>query len=188
MAFDLLIASDRLILRPIKLQDSEFIFRYRSDSLVNQYQGWIPASMGDVHDFITQKVSSKINLPDTWFQFVIIIKDTNELIGDLGIHFFKSDLFLVELGYTLDKGHQGKGYATEALTETINYLFKELNKRHILACIDPRNEKSIRLIERLGFQKEASSMEGIWYRNDYPDDLVYSLHKADWAENRKKSS
>jgi RimJ/RimL family protein N-acetyltransferase len=187
MTTDLLITSDRLTLRPIRLQDSLFLLRYRSNSLDNQYQGWIPKTIHDVHDFITEKVSAEINVPDTWFQLVIISKENNKLIGDLGIHFLKSDPDQVELGYTLDKDFQGKGFASEAITQTINYLFEVLNKQRILACIDPRHEKSIRLIERLGFQKEAFSEESILVSHEYPDDLVYTIRKDAWAGRKKKS-
>jgi RimJ/RimL family protein N-acetyltransferase len=107
-------------------------------------------------------------------------KDTHELIGDVGIHFLKSDPFVVELGCTLNKYHQGKGYATEALTETISYLFGKLNKRHILASIDPQNEKSIKLVERLGFRKETSSTKSVLANHKWPDDLVYSIRKDGW--------
>jgi len=180
MASDLLITSVRLILRPIILQDAESIFRYRSKAMANRYQGWIPNTIKDVHEFINQKISSQINIPDTWFQLAIITKDSGNLIGDIGIHFLKSGPDQVELGYTLDKNYQGKGYASEAITQTINYLFGELTKVKILASVDPRNEKSIKLLERLGFRKQDQSKESIVDRSEWPDDLVFEIHRDEW--------
>jgi RimJ/RimL family protein N-acetyltransferase len=178
------IFSDRLIIRPIQMNDADSIFVYRSDAVINQYQGWIPATICDVQDFIRNKVSSEINLPGTWFQFVIIKTDNDELIGDIGVHFLNPDPFQVEIGCTLNKKHHGKGYAAEALTETINYLFDALNKHRISASIDPRNLPSIRLFERLGFRKEAHFKKSLFLNGEWADDLVYAILKSEWNAKR----
>ncbi len=183
MATALLIHSTRLILRPIKAEDAEFIFGYRSNAIVNQFQGWIPDTIADVQDFIRNKVSEEIDQPDTWFQLVIIKKDNGELIGDIGIHFLESGSFQVEIGCTLNCNQQGKGFATESLTEILKFLFQKLNKHRVIASIDPRNEKSIKLVERLGLRKEAHFRKSILINNEWVDDLVYAMLKEDWPEN-----
>ncbi len=180
MAFDLLIASTRLFLRPITLQVAEAIFRYRSNTLANRFQGWIPHTISDVHEFINQKISSRINIPDTWFQLGIVTKDNVNLIGDIGIHFLKSEPSGVELGVTLDSDFQGQGFATEALTGIIPYLFGELNKHRIIAFIDPNNESSIKLFERLGFRRQEFSVESDVALPEWPGDLVFVIERNVW--------
>lgn len=176
----LLIESKRLLLRPIRPGDSEALFKYRSNAAVNQYQGWIPKSIQDARDFISHQISPEINLPGTWFQWAIINKETDELIGDLGCHFLKSNAFQVELGCTLDIDFQGKGFAAEALSSLIDYLFRNLNKQQLFASIDPQNIKSIRLFERLGFRKQDQSTENMVAGTEYPDDLCLSIRRAEW--------
>jgi RimJ/RimL family protein N-acetyltransferase len=176
--------SKRLFLRPIQMKDADAIFVYRANAEVNQYQGWIPKTIFDVHDFITNRVSPEINQLGTWFQFVIVKNDNNELIGDIGVHFLASEAFQVEIGCTLDKMQHGKGYATEALKATINFLFDELNKHRIIAFIDPRNQPSISLFERLGFRMEAHFKESIFINGEWADDLVYAILKDEWNANR----
>jgi len=184
MGNNIQIKSDRLMMRQLRIEDADSVFAYRSNAVVNQYQGWIPTTINDVRDFITNKVSPEINLPGTWVQFVIIIKDNNQLIGDIGIHFLDSDAFQVELGCTLNKDHHGKGYATEALKEIINYLIDEWNKHRIIASIDPRNLPSVSLFERLGFRKEAHFRESYFMNGEWQDDLVYAILKDEWNEKR----
>lgn len=167
-------------MRPIEKNDAEAVFAYRSDAFVNRYQGWIPASISDVYYFINYKISREINLPGTWVQFVLISKDENQIIGDIGIHFLSSDTFQVEMGCTLCKLYHGKGYASEALNQIIHYLFLVLDKRRIIASIDPRNESSVRLYERLGFRKEAHFRESIYMNGEWADDLIYALLKNEW--------
>ena len=175
------IKTDRLFIRPIKLDDKELIFEYRSDSITNKYQGWIPESIDDVIEFIG-KVAKKVNLPNTWFQLVILEKETNTLIGDIGIHFLDMENMQTEIGCTLNKNFQAKGYATEALRGVITYLFNNLQKHRITTSIDPSNTNSIKLVERLGFRKEAHFIESLYLNGKWVDDIVYSILEKEWEE------
>jgi len=172
--------TERLLLRGINFDDAEALFKYRSDAITNQYQGWIPKNIDDAYDFISNKVSKYIDQYDTWFQFAIIEKDNGELIGDVGVHFLDENKYQVEIGCTLAKTHHGKGYASEALKAIINYLFIDLNKWRIICSIDPRNENSLKMVEGLGFRKEAHFKKSILINGEWFDDLVYALLKDEW--------
>jgi RimJ/RimL family protein N-acetyltransferase len=176
------LVSERLIMRPIQLTDSALIFAYRSNSVINQYQGWIPKTINQVNEFITKLTSPEINVFGTWFQFVIVKKNDPEIIGDIGVHFLDQGGYQAELGITLDEHHQGMGFATEALHEVINFLFNHLNKHRITASIDPRNLKSIQLFERLGFRKEAYFKQSIFINGEWADDLIYAVLKDEWSQ------
>jgi len=175
------LATKRLIIRPISLADKNEVFEYRSDSETNKYQGWIPTTVSDVETFIG-KLSKKINEPGTWFQFAIVEKETNKIIGDLGIHFFDNENRQVEIGITVHRDFQNKGYAKEAVIRVIDCLFKELNKHRITASIDPDNENSIRLVERIGFRKEGHFVESLLINGKWVDDLIYALIEKDWEK------
>ena len=162
------------------MADTNAIFAYRSDVETNKYQGWFPKSIKDVEAFI-RKVSKRMNEPKTWFQFVILEKASLKIIGDIGIHFFDEDNKQVEMGCTLNKNHQGRGYATESLSRVIDYLFNELNKHRIITSIDPDNVSSIRLVERIGFRKEAHFVESLLIEGRWVDDLIYALLEKDWG-------
>lgn len=164
----------RLYLRPIGIDDSNAVFNYRSDSDANKYQGWIPKTIADVKEFIG-KISPSINIPGTWFQFVILLNESNTLIGDIGIHFSEIDNSQVEIGFTLDKSFQGKGYATEALELVIAFIFNGLKKNKIIVSVDPRNLKSIDLVEKAGFKKEAFFEKSLLINGELVDDLILSI-------------
>jgi RimJ/RimL family protein N-acetyltransferase len=178
--------SNRLYIRPVNIKDSISIFNYRSNSETYRFLSFIPETVEDVSDFIS-RTSTVINIPGTWFQFVIIECDSDTLIGDIGIHFLDTDSenLQTEIGYTLDKNFRGKGYATEALTEIIDYLINDLNKHRIIASIDPSNIDSIRLIERLGFRKEAHFKESLFFRGEWVDDLIYAILAKEWKDKNE---
>ena len=171
------IITGRLHLRPVSIDDKDSMYSYRADPETNKYLSLIPKSVEDVAEFIG-KTSVEVNVPGTWYQLVIIQKDSGVLIGDIGIHFL--DNSQVEIGYTLDKQFRGKGYGTEALRKVIDYLLNNLNKHRIIASIDPTNEKSIRLIERLGFRKEAHFVESLFFQGKWVDELVYAILAREW--------
>lgn len=172
--------TNRLTLRPLEQKDAKEVFDYRSDANTNKYQGWIPESVDEVKDFIKNKVATTIDVADTWFQFAIISKNEGTVIGDLGIHFIDEDKSQAEIGCTINKHHHGKGYATEALTEAVSYLFNDLNKHRIHASVDPRNIGSVKLMEKLGFRKEAHFRESLYLNNEWVDDVIYALLQPEW--------
>jgi len=177
--------TERLILRTITIDDKNEIFEYRRDKEMNKYQGWIPETIEDVELFIG-KISEQINVPDTWFQFVIVDKKTSKIVGDLGIHFIDIENKQVEIGCTLNKDFQNKGFASESVIKVIDYLFKDLNKHRIITSIDPDNINSIRLVERIGFRKEAHFIESLLINGKWVDDLIYALIEKDWDKISKK--
>jgi RimJ/RimL family protein N-acetyltransferase len=178
------LTTERLILRPINLDDAKAVFQYRSDSNANKYQGWIPARIEDVDYFINNTVSNTINKKGTWFQFVITLKHNGELIGDIGLHFFDNENKQVEVGCTLNKDYQKKGFAKEAMDEIMKYIFITLNKHRIIASIDPENSSSIRLFEKLKFRKEAHFRKSIFIDGKWFDDLIYAILKCEWTNDK----
>lgn len=183
----MILETQRLLLRPIQQEDKSEIFKYRSDSETNKYQGWIPKTMEDVENFIS-KVAVTFNEPETWFQLVVVEKGSGEIIGDVGIHFMGNENKQVEIGCTLDKHIQGKGYASESLEEVIDHLFSNFNKHRITTSIDPNNVNSVRLVERLGFRKEAHFVKSLFFNGDWVDDLVYAITEQEWNEKKMKAN
>lgn len=175
--------SNRIHLRTINKEHAKEVFDYRSDAKTNQYQGWIPKNLNDVYDFIKHKVSKTIDETDSWYQLVIVNKENNKVIGDIGIHFLNEDKKQVEIGYTLAKYYHGKGFACEALSEIMRFLFTDLNKHRIIASVDPANLKSIAMLERLGFRKEAHFIKSILIDGEWRDDIVYAILKKEWINN-----
>ena len=173
------IETPRTILRRPDRSDAEAIFSYRSDAEANRYQGWIPESLDDVEAFI-ERIPDEFNTPETWYQMVVVTKEDRRVIGDLGVHFVDRENRLCEIGCTLAPEQQGQGYASEAMRAVIGHLFEELGKHRISASVDPRNESSIALLERLGFRREAHLRESLYFRGEWVDDIIYGLLAREW--------
>lgn len=173
------VTTARLLLQPMQIEHARAVFEYRSDAHTNRYQNFIPQTLHEVEVFINNN-TKVFNSPDSWFQLIIIEKSTNKVMGDIGLHFWGHDNQQVEIGCTLSKKHQGKGYAREAMKMTIGYLFGKYNKHRIIASVDPDNEKSIKLLERTGFKKEAYFREGLFFKGFWVDDVIYAILEKEW--------
>jgi RimJ/RimL family protein N-acetyltransferase len=55
-----------------------------------------------------------------------------------------------------------------------------LKKHRIITSIDPENTNSIKLVERIGFRKEAHFIESLFINGKWVDDIVYAITRKDW--------
>ncbi|AKG53126.1 ribosomal-protein-serine acetyltransferase [Dehalogenimonas sp. WBC-2] len=171
----------RLRLKRLGLEDAQALFSYRSMPGVYRFQSWRPVDIRDAVVFIND-VADIPDIPGTWYQLAIFLKKTQQLIGDIGVHFSASgEKREVELGCTLAPESQGFGYATEALTEVIAYLFTSLKKRSVRFSIDPRNIPSIKLALRLGLHQVEYLEKSVCIDGEWCDDVIYSIDAAEWS-------
>ncbi|KRR23971.1 GNAT family N-acetyltransferase [Bradyrhizobium retamae] len=74
----------------------------------------------------------------------------------------------IEIGWRLPRAAWGSGYATEAAFRVVQYASDELGLEEIIACINPENERSVRVANKLGFlpdgRKKAYGTEFDCYR------------------------
>ncbi len=66
--------------------------------------------------------------------------------------------------------------------EILKYLFEKLQKHRVTASVDPLNENSVRLLERLGFRREAYFIKGLFYEGAWVDDVIYAMLREEWVE------
>lgn len=103
-----------------------------------------------------------------------------ELIGTV-------DLFQVErgaiqgawLGYCIDYKYQGCGYATEAVKRMIDFAFYDLRLHRVEASAMPKNEASIRVLEKAGFHREGLSQKNVKIQGVWEDHYLYAVINTD---------
>ncbi|GFZ29822.1 alanine acetyltransferase [Clostridium zeae] len=96
---------------------------------------------------------SKENMLRLW---IYTKEDENKVIGTLAFsNIVRGAFWSCFLGYKLDEAEINKGYMTEALRNGINIMFNEFKLHRIEANIMPKNKRSLRVIEKLGFYNEG---------------------------------
>lgn len=125
------------------------------------------------------------DVPGTWFQLAIELRDTGELIGDCGLHAIEDEPHQMEIGFTLAAEYQGRGYATEAIACLVDYVFETLGKHRVIAITDARNDAAARLLERLGMRREGHFLQNVWFKGSWGDEYLYALLRQEWPGSRR---
>jgi RimJ/RimL family protein N-acetyltransferase len=174
------ILTQRLRLSRLVASDAPALYEYRSDPEVCRYQSFEPGSLADVVAFIDGLEATPFDTPGSWFQFAIRLLESGLLVGDLGVHFTAEDPRQVEIGFTVAPRHQGQGLGTESVVGMLNYLLVDMQKHRVYASVDPRNEPSVSLLERVGMRMEAHFRESVWSKGEWTDDMVFGILKSEW--------
>lgn len=180
------IHSGRLIIRPFRDSDLEPFLAYRNDPDVARYQGWnVPYARESALEFIAEMKTRQFT-PGEWLQLALEVRETGETIGDVAIHCMKSDPRQAYLGYSLARAHWGQGYAGEAAQAVLDLLFGELNLHRVVAECDVENVASWRLLERLGFRREAHLVENLFFKGAYCSEYHYAILECEWKQRSKQ--
>ena len=174
----------RLILRPFEERDIPSFTAYRSDPDVARYQGWeAPFPPEEAAQFVAEMTHAQPGTPGAWYQAAIELQADGQMIGDCAFC-VSTDGRQAEIGYTLARRSQGQGYASEALTRLLDYLFSDLNLHRVHANIDPKNLPSARLLERLGLRKEGLFVESLWFKGGWADEEWFAILQQEWLKRR----
>jgi RimJ/RimL family protein N-acetyltransferase len=171
----------RLILRNFQEHDLDSFFTYRNDPVVAQYQGWsLPYPLEKAEKFISSMKDNFSPQQGDWVQFAIALKETDELIGDLGCFVRKEDARQSVIGFTIASKYWQKGFAVEAIGGLLEYLFEDMNMHRISADCDTENVASYKTLEKLGFRREAYFVESFLFNNRYTSEYYYGLLRSEW--------
>ena len=143
----------RLVLRRFGQGDLAAFQAYRSDPELARYQAWRPVPDADALRFLRQQASATLGARGAWLQVALTRRDDGALIGDLGLCVRDERLGAVEVGFTLARAAQRQGLASEAVRAVLEVLFAGGHARSAIAVADARNQASLALLERVGFQR-----------------------------------
>jgi RimJ/RimL family protein N-acetyltransferase len=174
------IATERLRLRQFKTSDLEALLAYRNDPEVSRYQGWGSSySSEQASEFIAQ-MSSREAGQIGWTQLAVQLKSSGATIGDVALNTLEFEPRSAMIGYTLAREHWSQGYAFEAVTAVLKHCFEYLNMHRVRANCDTRNESSWRLLEKIGFRREAHFIESYFEHESWFDEFEYALLEREW--------
>ena len=173
----------RIVLRDLRPEDLDHLAAYRSDPLVAQFQGWTPPfTAKDAQSLYASVIGTPFDSPGTWYQLAVAERETDALLGDIGLHFLDADQ--VEIGFTLARKRQGQGWMREALTLALGHLFIVLGKHRIIATTDARNVAAHRLLSGLGFRQEGHFVENVFFKGAWGDELLFACLDREWRTQR----
>lgn len=162
--------TDRLILRRYTNNDLQDLYEYLSNPEVVKYEPYKTMNLDEVKGNLEWRIS-------TSEMIAIELKSSHKMIGN--VYLGKRDFESLELGYVLNQDYWGKGYAKESCSALIKHAFSH-NIHRIYAECDPQNPNSWKLLESLGFRKEAHFIQNVYFWKDdenkplWKDTFVYA--------------
>lgn len=163
-------------LRRIELSDADDLYAYIGDAAVVEFMRPDTRTReqfsGAILDFQAAFAEK------TGIRWAIAGKNDDRIIGDLG---FRLDAFnfCAALGYRLAPAYWGRGIASEAVGTVVRYGFETLELNRIEATVNVANERSIRVLEKLGFQREGHLRAYRLARGGSYDSYMYSRLRSD---------
>jgi len=179
------LSSKRLILDDTKPADSKVIFEILSDEDVVKFYDFEQfTSLNQATELIINDLQKYQN--GTHLRWAVRDKYTYEFIGSIGIK-YSDENHSATLGYEFKKSTWGKGIATEALQQVIDFLLKAdllktyTNKKinRIQAYTMQGNLASEKVLTKLGFQKEGLLRQHGFWKGQYHDLNIFSILKSD---------
>ncbi len=170
--------TERIRLRKIYPDDANEIFLIRSNDKIMRFLD-IPRhySISDSQKLIeTAEDSYK---KETGINWAIIEKLSNSFIGYIGFIRIYSEHCRAEIGYVLKPEYWGRGFMYETINRLVRFGFKEMNLHSIEANVNPLNERSQKVLRRVGFKKEAYFRENYLFDGKFLDSEIYSLLEED---------
>jgi RimJ/RimL family protein N-acetyltransferase len=175
--------TDRLLLRCFRASDFDSFLAYRNDPDVARYQGWsVPYGEQDARHFVETMQSYTRPEVGEHVQIAIEHRASQSLIGDVMCHIHRRDPRQATIGYTLARSWWGQGHALEAVHALLNYLFTTRDMHRVIADCDVDNTASWRLLERIGFRREAHFVESFLQDGRYTSEYHYGLLQREWKQ------
>ncbi len=176
-----LLNTPRLTLRRFRPDDAGDLYAYLSDPRVYRFEPGEPLDRAQA----SQRAAELADSPAFW---AVELRRASKVIGQIYIEQIKPPEHMTcELGYILHPAYQRQGYAAEAAAAVVRQALTAGGMHRVVAHCNPENVASWRLLEKIGFHREALHRQDVFFRRDaagaplWTDTYVYALLDAEVA-------
>ena len=173
------IETARLRLRRFAPRDVEAFHAYRADDDVARFQSWRDYTLDQAEAFVDEMATADPGVPGEPFQFAVARLSDDSIVGDCMLALDTADPPRAEVGYTIDPAHQGRCYATEAVSALLAYAFDRHGVAAVRAATDTRNARSIAVAERVGLLLVGTVHST--FKGEPCDEHTYELTRDAWV-------
>lgn len=168
--------TDRLMLKILDKSCAQIVLDYflRNKTFLEEWEAQGPKDFYTVHYHEKRLEEDLINISTgKGLRFWIFKKtEPDKTIGTISFNNIVRGAFLsCHLGYKLDEAELNKGYITEAIKKGIDIVFNEISLHRIEANIMPKNKRSLRVVEKLGFYNEGLAYKYLKINGKWEDHI-----------------
>ena len=171
----------RVRLRGPRVDDADALFGLFADPDVMRYWSRPPMTARSEAEGLIAEIEDAF-AQRTMLNWMLTTRSDDAVIGTCTLFRFEPRHRRAEVGYALRSDYWGRGLAAEAATLALDWAFRALALHRVEADIDPRNEGSHKLLERLGFVSEGLLRQRYFVGNEISDTELFGLLAVDWRE------
>jgi RimJ/RimL family protein N-acetyltransferase len=174
------LAVNGLVIRRIGPTDHDDLLEYWSAIEVARYQFWEPFTSDQIAAIIESQL--ELHPGDPGVALVLAAELNGKVIGDCQLTITSLDDRQAEIGFAFNPGFAGQGFATQAVAAVLGFRFLQLGMHRIVAGTDVRNERSWKLMERIGMRREAHFVHDTFAKGEWVDTYVYAMLDSEWQQ------
>ena len=181
------LTTERFILRPMSLDDTDDMYEYAKNADVTKYLTWSPhPDKTYTFEYLTY-IQTRYKAGE-FYDWSIVCKDSGKMIGTCGFTRFDYKNDLAEIGYVINPRYQGQGVATEVVSRIITFGFENLMLNRIEARFIEGNNASRRVMEKSNMNFEGILRGSALIKGDYKNIGVCSILRKDFFEKETNLS
>ncbi len=174
-----ILETDRLILRPFRVDDAGAMFaNWANDPEVTRYLTWPPHSSVDVSRDVLRGWISQYDRLD-YYSWAIVLRSLGQPIGSIAVVKHDDDLAMVQMGYCIGRQWWRQGLTSEALQRLVRFFFDAVGVNRLEATHDPRNSHSGQVMRKSGLRYEGTMRQAARNNQGLCDSAIYAILAAD---------
>ena len=174
------LSTKRLVLRRLRMSDAEAMFQnWTHDPEVTKFLTWQPHEDVSVTKKLLRKWVDDYKKKDVYMWAIVLRTDLDRPIGTISVVETSRVAPCCEVGYALGRPWWNQGYATEALTEIIRFLIRDVGFARVGARHDPRNPASGRVMEKCGMTCEGTLRKACVTNQGLSDAVCWSILESE---------
>lgn len=188
---DLVIETERLILRPLRLTDVDDLLEYQSHPEIVRYIPWPERTREQVVEAAEKTIKSgTFNLQENGDYLVLVwelksapgieLNEIGQVIGQSNMSMTSKSDGCADIGWVTHQGFQRMGFAHEATAALMKHAFENFPLHRIIANIDTRNPESAKLAEKLGMRREGEFVKSEFFKGDWCSMWLYAILKEEF--------
>lgn len=177
----ILLSTPRLSIRSLHRKDLDALYAMISMPETSKYDFYEPYTRKEALHKINTNSFVQPNFQKGHHTYAVSLNEQDQLVGTIGCDIYVSNHFKkqAQIGYTIHPHFQQMGYGYEACRVFVDQLFRKDIHRITASCF-PENVASWKLLEKLGFRREAHHIKAYFTKGRYWDSYHYALLAEEW--------
>lgn len=181
------IETDRLILRLGQFEDIPEILKFRTENS-DHFQKWDPLyPVGFLtEEYWQKKLADNLNefvTDQSLRMFVFLRNAPDEIVASVNFsNFLRGSAHMCHIGYGVSENMQNQKIGTESVGAAVDYVFNLLNMHRVMANYRPENQRSGKLLKKLGFTIEGTAKDYLFIDGAWRDHILTSLTNPNWQQ------